>query len=564
MDPEIETAVNSWLTRYGADELLLGGVLCDDHPAPDRPAIVHVSDAGTTTLTYAQLSACSMRLAGSLRDAGVAKGDRVAVMLPKSPELVIALAAILRLGAAYVPLFTAFGPDAAGYRIAHSGAMAVITDSANRDKLDGATAEGVVMICVARPAATLKRGDRSFDDLVDNGAMTSGVVVSGDDLLILLYTSGTTGQPKGVEVPVRALASIHAYMRFGLDLRETDIFWNFADPGWAYGLWYGVIGALLLGQTMLLRGLSFEPEQIFSAITDHGVTNLAGAPTAYRALRSAGVPPTFRASSRLRAVSSAGEPLNAELLDWSARELGVPIHDHYGQSEIGMVVGFAQHELLRRSPIPGSMGSALPGFRVVILDDAGHELEPDREGEVAIDVERSSLHWFRAYFNDPERTAERFRHGPRYYLTADTARIERGGLFHFGARADDVITSSGYRIGPFEVESALIAHAAVAEVAVVGTPDVLRGEAVTAFVVLNTHAGDRGTLTAELQDFVKTRLAKHLYPRNIVYVDSLPRTPSGKVQRNVLRARWQPPGSAGEPMSGPAFCLLPSPDCRGQ
>jgi acetyl-CoA synthetase len=521
-----------WLERYGAEDVALGEVLCDAHPA-DAVALVYDGSGGVERLTFGELGERSKRLAGALREAGVGAGDRVAVMLPKSPELLTALVAIWRAGAVHVPLFTAFGPEAAGFRIVHSGARLVITDAENRGKI---AVDGVpVMHVGAEPRA----GDLSFGEAVAAGPPLEGVTRRGDDLMFVLYTSGTTGNPKGVEVPVRSLASIHSYMHYSLDLRPDDVFWNVSDPGWGYGLWFGLTGPLLLGHATLLRGKPFEPEGVLAAIVEHGVTNLAGAPTAYRALRAAGVPAGFRERARLRVASSAGEPLNAELLDWSARELGVPIHDHYGQSELGMVTGFAHHPELHHEPIPGSMGCALPGFRVVVVDENGQELGPGVDGEIAIDVDASPLYWFRGYYEDPQRTAERFGHGQRYYLTADAAQVDEQGLLHFASRADDVITSSGYRIGPFEIESVLMAHAAVAEVAVIGTPDELRGEAVTAFVVTFSGTEDTAELAEELRQFVKSRLAKHLYPRHVQFVDALPRTPSGKVRRNVLRERWQ-------------------------
>jgi acetyl-CoA synthetase len=357
--------------------------------------------------------------------------------------------------------------------------------------------------------------------------------------MILLYTSGTTGPPKGVEFPVRALASMYSYMHYSLDVRSDDVFWNIADPGWGYGLWFAIIGPLLLGQATLLRAGRFDAQDVYRAIIDHGVTNLTGAPTAYRSLRVAGVPGDFRARSRLRRVSSAGEPLNPELLEWSRRELGVAIHDHYGQSELGMPVGFAHHPALHREPVPGSMGFAAPGYRALVLDSRGEEAAPGAQGELAIDTEASPLYWFRRYFNDPERTRERFRYGPRYYLTGDGAHLDSDGLVHFASRTDDVITSSGYRIGPFEVESALMAHPAVAEVAVAGTPDELRGEAVTAFIVTAPGVAHAPELAEELQLFVKSKLAAHLYPRRVVFLEALPRTPSGKIQRVVLREQWR-------------------------
>jgi acetyl-CoA synthetase len=296
---------------------------------------------------------------------------------------------------------------------------------------------------------------------------------------------------------------------------------------------------MLLGQRMILRGKPFDAESVLGAIGSYGVTNLAGAPTAYRAMRAAGVPAGFGDTNKLRVVSSAGEPLNPELLSWSQRELGVAIHDHYGQSETGMTVAFHHDPRLHRDPVPEATGYPSPGFSMVVVGDDGQRCEPGGEGEMAVDIPESPLHWFRGYYRDPERTAERFRHGDRYYLTADAAYADADGLLHFASRADDVITSAGYRIGPFEVENALIAHDAVTEVAVIGTADELRGEAVTAFVVAAPGVDGDEELAEELQLFVKSRLAKHLYPRHVVFTEELPRTPSGKVRRTVLREQWR-------------------------
>jgi acetyl-CoA synthetase len=509
-------------SRAGVD---LGDVLADAHGDGDAVALTFETADDTTRLTYRELAEASWRLAGALAEAGVGIGDRVAVLLPKSPELLVTLVAIWRRGAVHVPLFTAFGPDAVHYRLGHSEACLVVTDAANRPKIT----PPIPVMCV---------GTSEFAAAVAEGPVLEGVRRGPDDLFVLLYTSGTTGQPKGVEVPVRALGAIESYLRHGLDVRPDDVYWNLADPGWAYGLYYGVIGPLLLGQSILWRGVPFDAEDVYAAILRHSVTNLAGAPTVYRNLRSAGVPTGFRHGHRVRAISSAGEPLEDELLEWSGRDLGVAIRDHYGQSELGMVVFLSQHPELRREPVPGSMGSAAPGIRAVVLDEQGDEADPGITGELAIDTSASPAYWFRGYFRDAQRTAKRFRHGPRYYLTADDARLEESGLFFFASRADDVITSSGYRIGPFEVESALIAHPSVAEVAVIGTPDPLRVEAVTAYIVLTASTTASDTLVDELQAFVKTRLAKHLFPRRVVFVDELPRTPSGKIMRTELRKDW--------------------------
>jgi acetyl-CoA synthetase len=337
-------------------------------------------------------------------------------------------------------------------------------------------------------------------------------------------------------VPVKALAAFATYLRFGLDLRPDDVYWNLADPGWAYGLYYALVGPLLLGQTTLLVNAPFSAETTYATWRKHGVTNFAAAPTAYRALRAAGVPPGAREWLRLLVASSAGEPLNPEVIAWAADALGVPLHDHYGQTEHGMLVNNHHNPALRRPIQPGSMGHAMPGFRVVVVDSAGNERAPGEEGQIAIDVARSPLCWFPGYVRDAEWTARAYSAGGRYYVLGDAGRQDADGYVTFAARADDVITSAGYRIGPFEVESALLGHPAVAEAAVVGTPDPLRGEIVKAFVVLKTGVVPSDGLAGELAQFVKTRLAAHAYPRAVAFVDQLPKTPSGKVQRYLLRA----------------------------
>ncbi len=367
--------------------------------------------------------------------------------------------------------------------------------------------------------------------------MVTPVVGTGEDGLILIYTSGTTGEPRGVEVPVKALASIEAYMRFGLDLRDEDVYWNMADPGWAYGLYYALIGPLLLGQTTLFFNAPFDVQATYRILQKYEVTNLATAPTVFRMMRAAGVPGQDKPPLRLRVASSAGEPLNPDVLAWAIEHLGSPIHDHYGQTEMGMVVNNHHLPVLQRQLRPGSMGHAMPGFRVVILDEAGTELGPGHAGQLAVDTQQSPLYWFRGYYQDPVRTAERFTDGGRYYLTGDGASRDAEAYVFFTGRNDDIITSAGYRIGPFEPESALMGHAAVAEAAVVGKPDSLRGEIVKAYVVLKAGYTPSEALAEELRQYVRVNLSAHAYPREVEFVDQLPKTPSGKIQRFLLRSR---------------------------
>jgi acetyl-CoA synthetase len=351
------------------------------------------------------------------------------------------------------------------------------------------------------------------------------------DPFLLLFTSGTVGHAKGVAVPLQALLSFLAYMRFGIGLRDEDAFWNVADPGWAYGLYYAVVGPLLLGHATIFYEGSFSVESTYRILAKRRVTNLAAAPTAYRLLLAAGEEPARLVRGRLRTASSAGEPLNPEVIRWFEENIGCSIQDHYGQTELGIAIG--NSDAFRYERRPGSMGLPLPGFRAVLLDDQFQELGPNRVGQVAIDRAQSPLYWFAGYWQQ-ETTA--CYHGP-YYLTGDTAELAEDGNFSFVGRADDLITSAGYRIGPFDVESCLIEHPAVAESAVVGKPDPERTELVKAFIVLRPGVDASADLATELQQFVKQRLAAHAYPREIEFVDDLPKTPSGKIQRFALRQR---------------------------
>jgi acetyl-CoA synthetase len=532
------SSIESWLQLYSGPDVQLGQLLCDRHAEDGRVAVVFVNGARTTELTYEELGELSARFASALRAHGVRPGDRVGVLLPRSPELLVALLGIWRAGAVEIPLFTAFGPEAIAYRLNRGRAAALVTDTENRGKLEDAACPQIHSIfCVSAQDAGRAPGDRDFAAAIAGETPFVGEPRDGSATFILLFTSGTTGRGKGVPVPVRALASFHAYMHYSLDLRDDDVFWNASDPGWGYGLWYGIVGCLLLGRTMLLRAGTFDPAATLDTLVQHRVTNFAAAATLYRSLRATGLPDDFKRKATLRAVSSAGEPLDEDLVGWSETAFGTSIHDHYGQSEVGMIIGSPHDPQLARPLLPGSMGRSLPGFRIVAIDEQGNELDAGA-GEIAVDIEHSPLYWFSGYDDDAESTSERFRHGDRYYLTGDRAHTETDHSFRFLGRADDVITSAGYRIGPFDVESVLAMHPAVREAAVVGTPDPARGEAVTAYIVLTQPAGPAPDLTDELQQLVRTRLGKHLYPRRIIFTDSLPRTAVGKLNRNALRERW--------------------------
>ncbi len=502
---------------------------CDRHCGKNRVALRWIAaDGHLEEFTFEQLHDSSARFAHVLAAAGIGPGDVVAGLLPRTPELMVTILGIWRIGAAYQPLFTALGPKAIQHRLNSAYTRFVVTDTANRAKLTE-IADCPKVATVAAPGAVAPDGDIDFRAALASASPSfEPVMRRGDDIMAMMSTSGTSGLPKTVPVPNRALLSFAAYMREAVGLRTADVFWNIADPGWAYGLYYAVIGPLLLGQATIFSEAGFSAESLCEIVERLGVTNLAGSPTAFRMLMASGPDKAARIKGRLRVASSAGEPLNPEVIRWFAEHLAVPIHDHYGQTETGMVVN--NHHGLDHPVRAGSAGFAMPGFRVAVLDQAGHELPANQPGVLAIDIGRSPLLWFNGYF---EQETPAISGG--YYRTGDTVELESDGSISFIGRSDDVITSSGYRIGPFDVESALLEHPAVVEAAVVGVPDPQRTEIVKAFVILADGVSSSPELAEELRLWVRNRLSAHAYPRLLDFVANLPKTPSGKVQRSILR-----------------------------
>ncbi|GAA5065051.1 acetyl-CoA synthetase [Thermocatellispora tengchongensis] len=510
----VQAQIESWRAAFGSAEACAAELLCDRHD-PSAVAFTFVEpDLSARDLTYGELADASRRLATLLALSGVAAGDSVAVLMGKRRELVVTLLAIWRLGAVHVPLFTAFATPAIEMRVRASGARLVVTEPSQQDKL--APLDDLTTL-VAGP---------ELDELVAGcEPMGDAVAVGGESPLIHLFTSGTTGAPKAVPVPVKALASFACYMHYGLDVIAEDVFWNAADPGWAYGLYYGILGPLATGRRNLLLNAGFTAESTLAVFKAFGVTNFAAAPTVYRGLRRSGEVDGLS----LRRASSAGEPLTPDITAWAPGALGVEVRDHYGQTEHGMVIVNAWHPDLAEPVRPGSMGKPLPGFTASVLD-----------GKVVLDVTASPLMWFTGYADAPDRTAERFTPDGRWYLTGDAGSVDDDGYFFFSSRDDDLILMAGYRIAPFDVESVLATHPAVAEVAVTGRPDELRGEVVEAFVVLADGVAGSPELAAELQQLVRTGYSAHAYPRRVHFVEALPKTPSGKIQRYLLRQAGVP------------------------
>lgn len=503
---------------------------CDRHAIPGRVALFwEGKDGDSASYTFTQLKELSGRFASFLHGLGVRPGDVVSGMLPRTPELLITVLGTWRLGAVYQPLFTAFGPKAIEHRVKLAGSKVVVTDGANRAKLDEVPDAPTLVTVSGQKGQGIRQGDYSFwAELERHSPDFEPVLRSGEDIFLLMFTSGTTGLAKPLAVPLKAIVAFVGYMRDAVGLREEDSFWNLADPGWAYGLYYGVTGPLAMGHPITFYEGAFTVESTCRIVRKYGITNLAGSPTAYRLLIAAGEAVSKQLKGRLRAVSSAGEALTPEVIRWFASELGVTIHDHYGQTELGMVL--ANHHALEHPVHLGAAGYSIPGHRVVVLDEQGNELPVGQPGILAMDRRQSPLMWFAGY----QGTETKAFVGD-YYLSGDTVELNADGSISFVGRSDDLITTSGYRVGPFDVESALIEHPAVIEAAVIGKPDPERTELVKAFVVLCSSFRPSTELAEELQQYVRKRLSAHSYPREVEFVDELPKTPSGKIQRFLLR-----------------------------
>lgn len=506
---EIVAEVEALRKEYSAPDLCVADVLCDRHPAGDAAFILVDGKLKVERLTYGELADASRRFASALAERGVRRGSRVGVLMAKTRQLPIVLLALWRLGAVHVPLFTAFAGPSIALRVNAAHASLVITDPDQHAKLQGLDV----------PA--LESGPEIARLIQSHAPIAHGEKAGGEGIFLQLYTSGTTGVPKGVPVPAFAIASFIAYMRYGFDVQPGDVLWNGADPGWAYGLYYGVVGPLAIGRPNVLLAGGFTSAVAREVIEKAGVNNFAWAPTVYRALKRDGV----RFAKPLRVASSAGEPLTPDVTEWAPNALGTPVRDHWGQTEQGMGIINCWDRRLQQAVKPSSMGQAMPGFVAGTVGDA-----------LALSVERSPLMWFKAYVDAPEKTRERFTPDGKWYLTGDAGRHE-GADFFFASRDDDVIISAGYRISPFDIESILTKDAAVVEAAVVGRrhADSVSGEVIEAFVVLAPDATTDG-LVPRLQDAVRNGYGAHGYPRQVHVVKSLPKTPSGKVRRVELRA----------------------------
>ncbi|MEN3343138.1 MAG: acetyl-CoA synthetase [Actinomycetota bacterium] len=496
--------------------------------APEAEALVSLDGAGgvVATQTVAELAAESRKAARALLGLGIRKGDRVLLMLPRHPAWYSALLGAMRVGAVPMPTPNQATARDIAYRLEAAGAVAVITDEAGGEKLAGIDGKLPALDRAVRSIA-------EWEELLERAGdgETPADPTAATDPLILFFTSGTVSSPKmALHAQSYALGHVGT-ARFWHDLRAGDLHWTISDTGWAKAAWGGLFGQWHERATVLQVALGRpDAATILEILARHCVTSFCAPPTLYRLLVQHDL--TRYDLSALRHCTSAGEPLNPEVIRaWAAGTGGLTVYDGYGQTEnVALVANY------RAVPVrPGSMGKPVPGIDVAIVDEAGTELPAGESGHIAVRVEPRPVGLFLGYFRDEAAGAEAFRNG--LYYTGDRGEKDDDGYFWFEARADDVITSSAYRIGPFEVESALIEHPAVVETAVVGKPDPERTEIVTAFVVLAAGYEASPELVTELQDHCKRVTAPYKYPREIHFVTELPKTISGKIRRSELRRR---------------------------
>ena len=517
---------------------------------PDAVAIRHEHEDGTRgSTTYRTLDRDADRLAVALRRLGVARGDRVAIVMPQRVETAIAHIAIYRLGAVAMPLSMLFGPEALEYRIGDSGAKLAIVDESAIDNVLAARPLCAGLATIVAVGGAEGRGDADWRALLaaERGTFTAEVT-RADDPAVLIYTSGTTGPPKGALLAHRGLVGnlpgfVASQNWFGFSHetpRSDAVFWSPADWAWTGGLMDALLPTLYFGREIVAYQGRFAPETAFEILERHGVTHTFLFPTALKAMMKAVPEPSDRYRLRLEAIMSAGEAVGDAVFAYCRDRLGVVPNEMFGQTEINYIVGNSAHRWPAR---PGSMGRAYPGHRIAVIDDAGDECARGTPGDVAI--HRRDVHgeldpvFFLGYWNRDDATRAKFTGDPdrSWCRTGDTATMDDDGYLWYQGRSDDVFKAAGYRIGPSEIENCLVRHAAVANAAVVPKPDAERGAVVKAFVVLAPGHEPSDALARALQAHVRGQLAPYEYPKEIEFIDALPMTTTGKVQRRVLRLR---------------------------
>ncbi|RID86487.1 acetate--CoA ligase [Peribacillus asahii] len=508
----------------------------------NKVALYYKDDERNEKYTFKEVQQQTNKAANVLKDvADIKKGDRVFIFMPRSPELYFALIGAIKLGAIVGPLFEAFMEGAVRDRLLDSEAKAIVTTPELLSRVPVKDLPHLQYIFLV--GENIEEKDKCYDlnkRMKEADRQFDIVWVERTDGLTLHYTSGSTGKPKGVLHVHNAMIQHYQTVKWVLDMKEEDVYWCTADPGWVTGTAYGVFGPWLTGTSIVVAGGRFKPESWYKIIEEFGVTVWYSAPTAFRMLMGAGdeIVKRFDLSS-LRHVLSVGEPLNPEVIRWGMKVFERRIHDTWWMTETGaqLICNYPCLEIK-----PGSMGKPIPGVKAAIVDDQGRELPPYRMGNLAIKKGWPAM--MATIWNNQQKYDSYFLKGD-WYVSGDSAYMDQDGYFWFQGRVDDVIMTSGERVGPFEVESKLVEHPAVAEAGVIGKPDPVRGEIIKAFIALRDGYEPTEQLIEDIRQFVKLGLASHAAPREIEFRDKLPKTRSGKIMRRVLKA-WELDLPAGD------------------
>ncbi|MFD2116168.1 acetate--CoA ligase [Paenibacillus yanchengensis] len=531
------TAVEQQFSWYTTGKVNMAYEAIDRHLDENRGnklALLYSDSERQEQYTFEQISKQSNRFANILRKLHIDKGDRVFVFMPRTPELYFAIFGILKVGAVVGPLFEAFMEGAVKDRLKDSEATAIVTTKALLHRIKRDELPHLKHIIVVDGDADESAGIYNFaEEMAQSSDETEIEWLTREDGLILHYTSGSTGSPKGVYHVQNAMVQQKYTGQIVLDLKEDDVYWCTADPGWVTGTAYGIFAPWLNGITIVVRGGRFSPADWYRVLQENKVTVWYSAPTAFRMLMGAGdeLVKQFDLSA-LRHVLSVGEPLNPEVVRFGMRVYNHRIHDTWWMTETGaqVICNYPSMDIK-----PGSMGKPIPGVEAAIIDDSGNVLPPYRMGNLAIKTPWPAM--MRQIWNNKAKYEEYF-HLTGWYISGDSAYMDEDGYFWFQGRIDDVINTSGERVGPFEVESKLVEHPAVLEAGVIGKPDPMRGEIIKAFIALREGYEATEELKQEIANFVKVGLAAHAAPREIEFKDKLPKTRSGKIMRRVLKA-WE-------------------------
>ncbi|ELY37783.1 acetyl-CoA synthetase [Natronorubrum tibetense GA33] len=505
-------------------------ILGSDETETTAIRIVDMDDGSEDTITVTDIATRSRQFANFLDECGLSAGDRVAAVMEPREALYATIAGTWLGGYVYVPLYTLFGPEALQYRLENSGTKVLVTTPEHREKIDESQLSGLDQIVLVDGGTA---AETTFAEVREYESDFDPAETSAEDICALQYTSGTTGDPRGVEMPHGSPVALYPYTRYAADLRPDDTFLGMAPPAWSYGLFYCTVVPLHQGTELITIRGDFDPDVLFDIIADYPVTSFFAPPTAFRQMAQLDVDVDSSAVD-IRRIYSGGESVGASTIEWVEETFGTTVLEHYGFTEGGMLVN--NYPLAEWEIKPGAMGKPIPGREVTLLDlEENEPVDTGGVGEISVRT-TDEVPFAEAYFKMPDKSDEKF--GGEWIRSDDLARRDEDRYFWYVGRADDVIISAGYRIGPSEVEDSLLKHDTVAEVGVVGLPDDERGQAVTAFIVPTASATPSDGLAEEIRTDVKQRLSKHEYPRRIEFVDELPKTASGKIQRYRLEEEY--------------------------